>query len=508
MALTVNSNIASLNAQRNLSSSSNNLSTSLERLSSGSRINSAKDDAAGLQIANRLTSQINGLGVAVKNANDGISIAQTAEGAMQESTNILQRMRDLALQSANGSNSAVDRDSLQKEVSSLQSELTRISDTTSFGNQKLLNGSFGSKDFQVGANANETIGVSLSSTAASKIGESYRSANVTGLTGFASARLVPADGSASLKFDDNKTLAVGADGKNLANIKLEDGMSAKELAAGFNSIEGISGVSAKSDVSIGTFGAAGTAADTFTVEIDNISVSFAGAATNDAVVANFKAALDAKSDELKSAGISYDSAVTTSVDLSKAGGENIDIKVSLDSAVAGATYKVGEATTTSAALGLATNSYEVTGSLDFANAKVSSDIGTLTIGGAASSGVGTSNVVAGTVVLSAAKFDSVAKIDIGTAEGAQNALSVIDGALANIDSQRADLGAVQSRFDSTISNLQNIGENASAARSRIVDTDYAVESANLAKNQIMQQAGTAMLAQANQLPQAVLSLLG
>ena len=180
MALTVNTNVSSLNAQRNLERSGNGLATSMERLASGMRINSAKDDAAGLQISNRLTSQINGLSVAQRNANDGISIAQTAEGAMQESTNILQRMRELALQSANGSNSTEDREALQKEVSALQTELTRIAETTSFGGQQLLDGSFGSKSFQVGANANETINVSLSSVASNKIGANQ--VNLSGTT--------------------------------------------------------------------------------------------------------------------------------------------------------------------------------------------------------------------------------------------------------------------------------------------------------------------------------------
>ena len=153
MALTVNTNVASLNTQRNLNSSSKGLDTSLQRLSTGYRINSAKDDAAGLQIANRLTSQITGLGVATRNANDGISLAQTAEGALQQSTGILQRMRDLALQSANGSNGATERAALQGEVAQLQQELNRIADTTSFGGRKILDGSFGSQSFQVGANA-------------------------------------------------------------------------------------------------------------------------------------------------------------------------------------------------------------------------------------------------------------------------------------------------------------------------------------------------------------------
>ena len=179
MALSVITNTSSLNAQRNLTKSGEGLATAMQRLSSGMRINSAKDDAAGLQISNRLTSQINGLGVAQRNANDGISIAQTAEGAMAASTDILQRMRDLALQSANGSNSAVDRESLQKEVSALQEELTRIADTTSFGGQKLLNGTFGSKSFQVGANANEIINMSMANVAAENIGSQALSAGGT-----------------------------------------------------------------------------------------------------------------------------------------------------------------------------------------------------------------------------------------------------------------------------------------------------------------------------------------
>ena len=170
MAISVNTNVTSMKAQNSLNGANSKLSMSMERLSTGLRINSAKDDAAGLQISNRMSSQINGIGVAMRNANDGISIAQTAEGAMGESTNILQRMRDLSLQSANGSNSAEDRTAMQKEFNSLQSELTRIAETTSFGGQKLLDGSYGTQSFQIGSEANETINVSLKSVAANNIG--------------------------------------------------------------------------------------------------------------------------------------------------------------------------------------------------------------------------------------------------------------------------------------------------------------------------------------------------
>jgi len=401
MALTVNSNIASLNAQRNLSSSSNNLSTSLERLSSGSRINSAKDDAAGLQISNRLTSQVNGLGVAVKNANDGVSIAQTAEGALQETTNLLQRMRDLALQSANGSNSDTDRESLQKEVTQLKSEIDRISSTTSFGGQKLLDGTFGSRDFQVGSNANETINVFVGRMDADGL-----EGTIAAKTEATAATTTGVDISAGVATAATGELTIKVGSGDAVSVAVNDGDTATTLAERINN-KGITDMTA----SVGGTG-----------EL--------------VLTAN---------------------------------------KVGSEVLAADATIVIG------------------------------GDDATVT---AVFGGAGTDVTVTGTSATVAASSDNVTSIDISTAEGAQDAIQIIDGAIATIDSQRADLGAIQNRFESTISNLQNISENASAARGRIVDTDYAAESANLAKNQIMQQAGTAMLAQANQLPQAVLSLLG
>jgi flagellin len=243
MALSVITNTASLNAQRNLTKSSNDLATSMERLSSGMRINSAKDDAAGLQIVNRLTSQINGLGVAQRNANDGISIAQTAEGAMSAYTDILQRMRELALQSANGSNSSDDRGAMQKEVSALQSELTRTSDTTSFGGQKLLDGSFGSKNFQVGANANETIPVTMSDTGTDAIGGAkvmLESADNTGFGGVAGGDL---------------TFSVGDVD---TPVTIVPGSSAKAAATAISAADGFSATASTSATSSATLGAVTT----------------------------------------------------------------------------------------------------------------------------------------------------------------------------------------------------------------------------------------------------------
>ncbi len=378
MALTVNTNIASLNTQRNLSNSSNALATSMQRLSTGSRINSAKDDAAGLQISNRLTSQINGLGVAVRNANDGISLAQTAEGALQQSTNILQRMRDLSLQAANGSNNLDDRSSIQKEITALVSELDRISETTTFGGRKLLDGSFATQSFQVGANANETISVSIGQM-------------------------------------DTNTLK--GDIKITAKETTEDAYKAPTAAA----------------VLTFKIGEADPSED----------VSIAANATLDDAISTINAA---------NAGVTASKDGDKLVITSKTAGEEL--------VIAGAGY---------------------------------ADL----FGGSPDKVKGSTDT------------QSVSKINVADEDGsgAQDAIQIIDGAIKLIDSQRADLGAVQNRFDNTIANLQNIGENASAARGRIQDTDFAAETANLSKNQILQQAGTAILAQAKQLPQAVLSLL-
>ena len=407
MALTVNTNAASLNAQRNLGSSSSNLATSLQRLSSGSQINSAKDDAAGLQISNRLTSQINGLNVAAKNANNGISIAQTAEGALQESTTILQRMRDLSLQAANGSNGETERKALNSEVTQLKKELDRISNTTAFGGKKLFDGSFGTETFQVGSAANEAISLKLGETST----KSLRSDSIS------SGTIATADVAGS---------TASASGSMAVSFTIKEG-----------SADGTDRV--------------------FTVTSD-----FASGATVTEQVQNLATAIN---------------------DANIGVGAFIDEDTGVINVV------------TDAELGSTDK-----GDLEIAFASGATAAAASTAAEAASSNV-TLNSVAATDA-------EVRDIDITSAEGAQKAVYIIDAALENIDSQRAELGAAQNRFDSTISNLKNVAENASAARGRIQDTDYAAETANLTKNQILQQAGTAILAQANQLPQAVLSLLG
>jgi flagellin len=393
MALSVNTNISSLNAQRNLTKSGGDLATSMQRLSSGMRINSAKDDAAGLQISDRLTSQINGLGVAQRNANDGISMAQTAEGAMQESTNILQRMRELSLQSANGSNSTEDRDALQKEVSALQTELTRIAETTSFGGQSLLDGSFGTKAFQVGSNSSETISVGLKDISADVIGD-------TSTHAISAGALVAADLSAS---------EIGNGGSITISYLSSTGATAQDI------------------------------------EVDMSAVTATG--------------------------------MTTDMD-------------TIDSAMNAALNGLGVSSVGGA----------LTGSLISSTAELNMVL-------TKADGTGSAAAATQGVSISTAVVNQVDDVDIGDQVGAGAAVRTIDNALAEINESRANLGAIQNRFGHTINNLANVSENVSASRSRIQDTDFAVETASMTKSQILQQAGTSILAQANQLPQAALSLI-
>ena len=509
MALTVNTNIASLNTQRNMNNTSNALNTSLERLSTGSRINSAKDDAAGLQISNRLSNQISGLNVAVRNANDGISLSQTAEGALQQSTNILSRIRDLALQSANGSNSDADRASLQKEVSAQQAELTRIADTTTFGGRKLLDGSFGTSSFQVGSNAYETIDVSLQSAAANKIGSFQLNSNTAvgatgGVAGTLQDKSTTGTGTVADPFvppavfgaADIALKVVGGGQEKDVTIKTTD--SAKSAAAKFDGA--IPGMTANArTVFTANVNLTGTeTALNFKMTVGSETVSFVGVTSNDDLAKQ----INSNSSKLGlSANLDKDGALT----ITSATGENVEFGVVKD--------QTGAANAADGALKINVQGSDGKFLTNAAGALAPTDLKAAggTIVGYVQVNSPTAYAVTGTTdaLFSAGKAElaDVGKLDISTAAGAQQALAVVDNALAAIDSQRSDLGAVQNRFDNTINNLQNISENASAARSRIKDTDYAAETANLSKQQVLQQAGTAILAQAKQLPQAVLSLL-
>jgi flagellin len=472
MALTVNTNLASLTVQNNLNKASGNLQTSMQRLSSGLRINSAKDDAAGLQISNRLTSQINGLGTAIKNAGDGISIAQTAEGAMQESTNILQKMRTLALASANGSPSAEDRKSNNAEYSALTAELTRIATTTTFGGRNLLDGSFGTTAFQVGSNSNQTINMTLGDVSANNIGsQQMKTASLTAGAGVTTG-----------------TVTVVGSGQT-ATLTIGTADSAKKTAAQFNgAIGGLTATaSTEAQFAFGAGVAPATPA-TFTMQVGTASVDFIG------VTSAADMAEQLKSNAAK-LGISVNYDVSKGLSIKSDTGENIAF-----TAIGGSAGAITIATKNGA--GTYGTPAALTATLVATGAVSLNSTSGYSVSGTAA----TITDLFGTATSSVKK--TVSNTDVTTAANAQNAIDVISQAISAIDSQRADLGAVQNRFDSTVANLRSISDNSTSARGVIQDVDFAAETAQLTKQQTLQQASTAILSQANQLPSAVLKLLG
>ncbi|WP_435218614.1 flagellin [Luminiphilus sp. nBUS_07] len=494
MALVINTNVASLNAQRNLDASQSSAATSLERLSSGLRINSARDDAAGLAIANRFTAQINGLNQAARNAADGISLAQTAEGALQEVTNNLQRIRELAVQAANATNSGADRQALQSEVDQLVSEIDRVANTANFNGVKLLDGSFTSKTFQVGATEGETVSVNAIIDAnTNALGEYAADLNGTFL---GAARDAAADTNgiqaANLSFTitDTNSNTVGTAGTVAA---IGANAEASEIATVINAMDSRLGLvaTASNTATLGNFSAAETV--TFTLE---------GTAITGVVVADandLTAVKDAINAVQGTTGVtaSFASTDKSEVTLTAADGRDITISGFTDAASTGITADVTGANDVAD---------QITANAGDNESTVIGDVNVTTTKGSISV---TSSVAAEIVQgTQTAALVSIDNVDLASsATTAADSLSVLDAAIAQISSGRADLGAIQNRFESVITSLQVASENAEASRSRIQDADFASETANLTKSQILTQAGISVLAQANAQPQQVLALL-
>ncbi len=480
MPQVINTNIMSLNSQRNLNRSQESLQTSLQRLSSGLRINSAKDDAAGLAISERFTAQIRGLNQAVRNANDGISLAQTAEGALSEAGNILQRIRELAVQSANATNSASDRQALQAEVGQLVSELDRIATSTEFNGQKLLDGTFGAAVFQVGANANQTIQTTTANFRTSQYGN-YR---VEGTATSADSTNRVAGGALTV-----------AGSLGTETFTIDAGESAKKIAEAVNAKADETGVKAyaitEQKVSFDQAGAYVMEIRSDNANPQQISFTIDGTEGIDGLAGAVTAFNDVASKTGVTARVSDDG---QGIVLMNSSGENITLTIADGNNNAG-NIQVGNTVLGGGGedgSGGSDIAY-ITGQVVFDSDKsfsVSGDVGQV--------------VDASTV---ASELNSVAELDISSVEGANLALATVDAALSNVNNQRAKFGAIQSRFGSTIANLSVNAENLTAARSRIRDADFAAETAELTRAQILQQAGTAMLAQANAMPQNVLSLL-
>lgn len=479
----INTNVASLNAQRNLNASQSSLATSLERLSTGLRINSAKDDAAGLAISERFTAQIRGLNQAVRNANDGISLAQTAEGALGEIGNNLQRIRELAVQSANSTNSASDRASLDAESAQLIAEITRVAGQTAFNGTNLLDGSFTAQSFQVGANANQTITIgSISDARATGLGSNVLNAAGT-LMGATKAAAADLTGGNTVAVEAGLTVTT-ANGGTTAAFGYAAGADAKAIAAAINTNASsvgvtatasnnatLSGISAAGTVGFTLNGSAISAAVTDPTDLTALMGAINGAAGATGVTASFTS-----------------TSAKSSLTLSTTDGRDISVLDYTNSTAGNQTATFSAVTLTEGS----TDSSIKTGSVSVASSK-----GAVTLAGHNADVFNTAT----------STFSSMASASMSSAANAQLAISIVDAALNQINTMRGDLGAYQNRFTSTIANLQTTSDNLSASRSRIQDADFAMETANLTRGQILQQAGVAMLAQANALPNNVLSLL-
>ncbi len=598
MPLVINTNVAALNSQRQLVKSGNDMAEAMERLSSGRRINTAADDAAGLAIANRQTSQIRGLDQAIRNANDGVSLIQTAEGALDETTNILQRMRELAIQSANGIYSDADRSTLDAEVQQLKAELDRISETTSFNGQKVLDGTLGDVELQIGSEAYETVSFSVQASDIESLGGASSAdvvgATVTnGLTVLADITGVASTGTNSLIINDvnvgsltsatltdlndyigamNSSLEVGRAGVEVsASVELNgssvgagelsdaagtfvtialvdgDGLTStynisdtanlEELA---DKIDSVSGGNVKASIgddgrlsllsegatSITVTDATGASGLKTTVENfrlnltdtnsedgnDEVSIQFGTGSLATIVTSDSMASelgLDARAKSDITSGVVTGTAAVLEGDLVVNGVEIGSITPTAASAAALTSAIVAAVNDVSAETGVVASVINSDGTVGAAvtsytlNTLDGSEISIDFAGTTATAlllGIQETNV-------SSATGDSVAGIDISTADGAQDSIGVIDVALEQINASRSELGAVTNRLEFTMSNLMNVSENTSAARSRIVDADFAAETANLSRAQVLQQASQAMLAQANAQPQQVLQLL-
>ena len=479
MPLIVNTNIQSLNAQRNLSKTLTPLQTAMQRLSSGLRINSAKDDAAGLTIATRMDSQMRGIEQAIRNANDAVSLVQTAEGAIDEMTNALQRMRELSVQSANGSNTAFDRQATDQEVQQLIQEIDRISTQTQFNSQTLLDGTLGTKAFQVGANAGQTINVTMSQSLRSNAVGQIATATGTAVTGSA----INAD-TTTIAIGTGSAVAINASVAGTATGgQTTDSAWSKAAAINGSGVAGLTATTtnAQTDAAFAATNTTGT----YSLTINDAAIYTAQDLTAGALTATAIAAqINLYSSQT---GVAAAANSGTSVTLTASDGRNVNITQ----------------THTGSATGGFADTFAKEDTLTTLRGTISlSASDNITFGGS-----GPQNADLGLAATIAKDANTISGINVQTADAANDAMKRIDSALSVISSTRATLGATLNRFSSTTSNLSNVLENITAAHSRIMDADFAAESANITKSQILQQAGISVLAQANTSTQSVLALL-
>ncbi|ETR72645.1 MAG: Flagellin [Candidatus Magnetoglobus multicellularis str. Araruama] len=511
MPMTINTNVASLNAQRFLGQSQGMLGTSLSRLSSGLRINSAADDAAGLAISGRMSAQIRGLNQAVRNANDGISLSQTAEGALTETTAMLQRMRELAVQSMNDTNSASDRANLQKEVDQLRLEIDRIANNTQFNGKNLLDGTFNRQRFQVGANDGQELSLNIASAKSGSLGLSSGTYVTTGNMTDAASGTSSNTLNSIVSTHDSFVLA-GALGTETMN--LTDNWSAYQIADRVNSSTTDTGVSATARTYAKLYSIDTGVTTTFTIQ--GKGGTSEGKSVSGTDITDLIASIN---EHTTDTGIYAYLKGTTELMLYSSEGYSIGVQdFDYGGQTTGSASFVGIDYTGTASTGNVVTLNETDGSSASSDSsfvggsvifETTMNNGYFTITAGTQDSTDLFSITStGESLLAHATTNTVENLDISTRDGARTAIGTVDGALDYIANIRADLGAVQNRFESTIANLQNVSENLSASRSRILDADFATETADMTKSQILIQSGVAMLAQANQLPQQVLSLLG
>ncbi|HBF33954.1 TPA: flagellin [Candidatus Sumerlaeota bacterium] len=488
MAITVNTNISSINAQRQLTKSTSALDKAMARLSSGLRINSAADDAAGLAISTGITSQTNGLTQAEQNANDGLSVVGTAEGALDTQTTILQRIRELAVQASNDINSADDRDAIQEEIDAQVEELTRLGNTTTFNGINLLDGSFDNKELQVGAYANQTISVSLDDFRASAMGYI---ATTTG-TAITSSTAIAGGGDFVIK-----SYSRTGNSSTLTTVGLssDDGVSfANSSASAIAKANAINAVSANSGVTATVNATSATITAT-------AAATMGGASTNNNLTINGTTIFDTATTWTAA---NAPTALTTAIN-AKSGKTGVTASVSGTNVVLSAEdgRNITMATTTAAYGGVTTTAATTYGSVSLSSSKAFS----------LSSSLSAANFLAVTGFSSGSTIaldtdQNVSAVDVTTQDNAETAIQIVDSALSSVSSAQSSLGALSNRLTNTISNIEVANENLSAANSRIQDTDFAAETANMTRAQIIQQSSVAVLTQANSRPQIALTLLG
>jgi len=489
MSLTINTNIASLNAQRNLTSSQSSLATALQRLSSGLRINSAKDDAAGLAISNRFTTQINGLNQAINNANDAISESQTAESALSTLTDNLQRIRQLAVEAANGTNSSSDRAALDAEVQQRSAEITRIASQTTFNGLRVLDGTAGTSTFQVGANVGDTISVNYSQgVRADQIGQ------VAQQTGTAvTANPLGGANPVTLQVGSGAAVTIGSTSAGAAVGQSASSAYAKVQAINASGVSGLTAsattVATEATAFSNVGGGAATTASTFNLTINNVAI-YAGNG-NVAAGTTITAANVATQVNLYSSQTGVTASVSGGGKLSFTAADGRDINIYQTVALGASANGTGvDSSVASGGAGLTTR-----GTIAL------SASGNITIGGAGAADIG---FAAGTISLGT---QTLANSNVLTVAAANATIAAVDSALTTVSGFQSQLGAIQNRFTSTVSNLQAVTQNLQASRSTILDADFAAETANLTKAQVLQQAGISVLAQANAAPQSILKLL-